>query len=229
VVAGLTPNEASAAMEKALSKYMRHPVVTIGVVQEGQIEVLVLGNVKAPNKYMISSQGRLYDAIAAAGGLGPVDGDLPMARIGSADGKIVQYSLQKLLQEGDTSQNAPLFDQATVYVEAPATFLVKVVGDVTRGGDVQVHEGERLSAAVARAGPSQTADLNRITLARVDADGKKVVQNVDLYQVLNKGDFEKDVLVQKGDFIAVPIAKGHSDTVSGPFSILYTLGRVFGL
>jgi polysaccharide export outer membrane protein len=229
VVAGLTPNEASSAMEKALSKYMRHPVVTIGVVQEGQIEVLVLGNVRTPNKYMISSQGRLYDAIAAAGGLGPVDGDLPMARIGSSDGKIVQYSLQKLLQEGDTSQNAPLFDQATVYVESPATFLVRVVGDVSRAGDVQVHEGEHLSAAVARAGPTQTADLNRITLARVDADGKKVVRNVDLYEILNKGDFEKDVVVQKGDFIAVPISGGHHDTVSGPFSILLSLGRVIGL
>ena len=228
-VAGLTPNEASGVMERALTKYMRHPVVTIGVVQEGQIEVLVLGNVKAPNKYLISSQGRLYDAIAAAGGLGPTDGDLPMARIGTSDGKVSQYSLQKLLQEGDLSQNAALPDQATVYVESPATFLVRVVGDVSRGGDVQVHEGEHLSAAVARAGPTQTADLNRITLSRTDADGKKSVQTVDLYAILNKGEYDKDVAMQKGDFIGIPMASGHSDTVSKPFGLLYTLGRVFGL
>lgn len=228
-VAGLTPNEASAAMQKALSKYMRHPVVTVGVVQEGQMEVLVLGNVRLPNKYMISSQGRLYDAIAAAGGLGPVDGELPMARIGTADGKISQYSLQKLLQEGDTSQNVPLFDQATIYVESPATFLVRVVGDVQRPGDVQVHEGEHLSAAIARAGPSQTADLNRISLARTDAEGKKSVQSINLYAILNKGEFDKDVVMQKGDFLSVPISGGHHDTVSGPFSILYTLGHFFGL
>jgi polysaccharide export outer membrane protein len=228
-VAGLTPTEASVAMQKALAKYMRHPVVTVGVVQEGQMEVLVLGNVKLPNKYMISSQGRLYDAIAAAGGLGPTDGDLPMARIGTAEGKISQYSLQKLLMEGDATQNVPLFDQATVYVESPATFLVRVVGDVQRAGDVQVHEGEHLSAAIARAGPSQTADLNRISLARTDADGKKSVQTINLYAILNKGEFEKDVVMQKGDFLSVPISSGHHDTVSGPFSILYTLGRVFGL
>jgi polysaccharide export outer membrane protein len=227
-LAGLTPTEASAAMEKALAKYMRHPVVTVGVVQEGQMEVLVLGNVKQPNKYMISSQGRLYDAIAAAGGLGPVDGELPMARVGTADGKISQYSLQKLLQEGDSTQNAPLFDQATVYVESPATFLVRVVGDVQRAGDVQVHEGEHLSAAIARAGPTQTADLNRISLARTDADGKKSVQTINLYAILNKGDFEKDVVMQKGDFLSVPISRGHQDTVSGPFSVLYTLGHFFG-
>lgn len=229
VVAGLTPTEASAAMEKALAKYMRHPVVTVGVVQEGQMEVLVLGNVKAPNKYMISSQGRLYDAIAAAGGLGPVDGDLPMARVGTPDGAVTRYSLQKLLQEGDVTQNAPLADQATVYVESPATFDVRVVGDVQRAGDVQVHEGDHLSVAIARAGPTQTADLNRITLARVGADGNKTVQTIDLYQILNKGEFDKDVVMQKGDFIAVPIAKGHQDTVSGPASILYSIGHLFGL
>ncbi len=229
-VAGLTPAQASVAVEKALAKYMRHPVVTVGVVQEGQIEVLVLGNVKTPNKYLISSQGRLYDAIAAAGGLGPTDGDLPLARVGTPDGsKIEQYSLQKLLQEGDTSQNVELFDQATVYVESPATFLVRVVGDVQRAGDVQVHEGEHLSAAIARAGPTQTADLNRITLARIDADGKKVVQHIDLYEILNKGEFDKDVVMQKGDFVAIPISKGHSDTVSGPTGILYTLANLFRL
>jgi polysaccharide export outer membrane protein len=228
-LAGLTPNEASAAMEKVLAKYMRHPVVTVGIVQEGQIEVLVLGNVKAPNKYLISSQGRLYDAIAAAGGLGPVDGDMPMARVGTPDGKIEQYSLEKLLQQGDVTQNAPLFDQATVYVESPATFNVRVVGDVQRAGDVQVHEGEHLSAAIARAGPSQTADLNRITLARVDPDGKKVVKTVNLYAILNSGDFDNDVVMQKGDFLAVPISGGHHDTVSGPASLLYSLGRIFGL
>ncbi len=229
IVAGLTPNEASAAMEKALSKYMRHPVVTIGVVQEGQIEVLVLGNVKAPNKYMISSQGRLYDAIAAAGGIGPVDGDLPMARVGTPDGAVTKYSLQKLLQEGDVTQNAPLADQATVYVESLPTFDVRVVGDVQRAGDVQVHEGDHLSVAIARAGPTQTADLNRITLARVDAAGNKTVQTIDLYQILNKGEFDKDVVMQKGDFIAVPISSGHHDTVSGPASLIYSIGHLFGL
>jgi protein involved in polysaccharide export with SLBB domain len=226
-VAGLTPAEATAAVVKALSKYMRHPVVTVGVVQEGQIEVLVLGNVKNPNKYSISSQGRLYDAIAAAGGLGPTDGDMPTARVGTADGKISQYSLQKLLQEGDVSQNAPLTDQATVYVESPLTFNVRVVGDVQRAGDVVLHEGDRLSTAIARAGPTQTANLNNVTFARVDADGKKVVQQIDLYQILAKAEFEKDVVMQKGDFVAIPIAQGHHDTVSGPAALLNAVGQFF--
>ena len=81
------------------------------------------------------------DALAAAGGLGPTDGDLPDARV--SDGNVVQnVSLQRLLHGGDLSQNVTLANGVTIYVPSPATFNIQVYGAVDHPGDVTLHEGD---------------------------------------------------------------------------------------
>jgi polysaccharide export outer membrane protein len=70
---------------RALSRYLRHPKVAVAVSLVGPLDVYVLGNVKTPGKYQLQPDSRLMDALAAAGGLGPVDGDLPAARISEGD------------------------------------------------------------------------------------------------------------------------------------------------
>jgi hypothetical protein len=43
-VAGLTPSEAAASVAASLRKFIRDPEVTVAVNQQGQMTVLVLGN-----------------------------------------------------------------------------------------------------------------------------------------------------------------------------------------
>src|ERR1700676_4165074 len=75
-VGGLTPSRASDAVARALSRYLRHPQVTVAVVTPATLDVMVLGNVKTPGKNSLKSESRLTDAIAAAGGLGVTNGPL---------------------------------------------------------------------------------------------------------------------------------------------------------
>jgi polysaccharide export outer membrane protein len=230
---GLTPTQAERALAAALSKFIRHPVVSISVTQEGQINVLVLGDVKAPGKYQLPAGGRATDAIAAAGGLGPVNGDYPIVRIADANGNLQQIDLQKVLHDGDTSRNVRLTDQSTVYVPAPNTFNVEVFGSVDKPGDVTLYEGDRLAMAIARAGPSTASnpDLNRIEIRRTDPSGKATVMTVNLYSILQSGDLSKDVLMQKGDIVWVPQAKRSfgQQVASGGFSggVLFFLRSLF--
>src|SRR5580704_7740557 len=129
-VAGLTSGQASNVVAKALSRFLKNPSVTVAVALLGPVEVLVLGNVKTPGKYVMQPESRLTDALAAAGGLGPTDGDLPTARLQTLDGAVSQVSLQKLLHDGDTSLNAPISNEMTVHIPSLLTLYVQIFGAV---------------------------------------------------------------------------------------------------
>jgi polysaccharide export outer membrane protein len=216
-VAGQTPEQAAATIKHALEKYIRHPVVTVSVTQVGQVNVMVLGDVKTPGKYPLPPTATLTDAIAAAGGINPIEGPYPDAKIGLPGGQTTQVSLQKLLHDGDTSLNVPLQDGSIVYIPAPATISVQVVGSVDHPGEVDVREGDRLSMAIALAGASSAAnsDLNNITVTRTLPDGKSEAIHVNLYKTLEGGDLSKDLVLQKGDIVYVPSMKGRSPNGGG--------------
>lgn len=223
LVGGKTPGEASDMVARKLQRYLKSPRVTVAVFNVAPVESLVLGNVKTPGKYTLLPPARLTDVIAAAGGLGPTDGDLPEARIQTAAGTITSVSLQKLLHDGDLTQNVPIQPGDEVYVPSPNLFAVHVIGAVDKPGDVQLHDGDDLAMAVARAGTSATSnpDLNRITVTRTDAAGKSTITNINLYDVLKNGDKSQDIKMVKGDLVYVPQAR--KQTNGGTF------GDIFGI
>jgi polysaccharide export outer membrane protein len=207
-VAGLTTAQASSAVAQKLHRYLRSPQVTVAIYTVGPVEALVLGNVKVPGKYTLPPPARVTDAIAAAGGLGPVDGDFPDARLEAPEGTTKSVSLQKLLHDGDESQNVAIESGETVYVPSPSVFNVVVTGAVDKPGDVALHEGDDVAMAVARAGASsaQKPDLNRVTVTRTQGDGKIMRQTINLYPILQNGDLSHDLKLQKGDLVFVPQA-----------------------
>lgn len=228
-VAGKTLDQAAALLTERLRKYVRQPVVSVAILQLGQPDVLVLGDVKSPGKYQLRSDAKLTDAIAAAGGLVNVNGTFPEARVADSSGNVTSVSLESLLQRGDTALDVPLSEGSVVYVPGPVQFTVNVAGAVDHPGEVQVNEGDHLSVAIAKAGDSQNAnsDLNHIRLIRTEADGKQTSEEINLYQALNNGDQSADVALQKGDVIYVPQSAKHSDVFGGVGSgLLYILTRL---
>jgi polysaccharide export outer membrane protein len=227
-VGGLTPTQAGGAIASALKRYLRHPQVTVAVEQLGPVDVYVLGNVKLPGKYLVEPQSRLMDAIAAAGGLGPTDGDYPQARVSTAGGDAKSVSLQQLFKGGDLSQNLPVLPDTTIYIPSPITFNVQVLGAVDHAGDVTLHEGDGIVVAVARAGnsPNISSDLNHVSVRHTEPDGKVTTQTVNVYEILKTGDSSKEVPLHKGDIVYVPQGYGRRDGLTPITSILYAIGHV---
>lgn len=226
-VGGQTPSQATASLDQALAKYLRSPIVSIGVVNVGQLTVMVLGNVKTPGKYTLPYNSHVTDAVAAAGGMGLTNGDYPIARV-SDSGGIRDTSLQAILRGGDAKSDLTLHDNTVVYVPSPVTFNVEVVGAVDKPGEIPLSEGDRLSTAIAKAGNSSNsnADLNAIRVTRPGPDGKPTVYNVNLYDELQHGDQKADLVLQKDDVVYVPQAKKGGSAVTG--SVFGLLGRFFG-
>lgn len=225
-IAGKTPQQAAGVLSQRLLKYVRHPVVTIAITQLAQPNVLVLGDVKNPGKYQLRSDGRLSDAIAAAGGLVDSNGAYPLARVSDPTGKITQVSLQDLLRQGKVNLDESLSEGSVVYVPGPIQMTVHVTGAVDRPGDIQVNEGDRLAVAVAKAGNSANAqaDLNHVRVIRRDSKGQPQTMEINLYKALQNGDETSDVALQKDDVIFVPQARRKSDFLQSP--LIYLLTRL---
>jgi polysaccharide export outer membrane protein len=225
-VGGNTPTQAAATITKSLEEYVKHPIVTVGVAQMGQNDVLVLGDVKTPGRYVVRSGAHLSDAIAAAGGLGPTNGNYPDARVTEPGGQTAVISLQQLLVNGQSKLNVPLSNNAIVYVEGPLPIRVEVLGAVDHPGYYEVHQGDRLSAAIAQAGTSANskADLNHVFITR-QVDGKSEKQEINMYNALQHGDFAKgDPKLQKDDVVYVPMAKQPN-----LFNPLYLIENLIGV
>lgn len=229
-VGGLSTEAASTRISESLGRFVRRPSVTVTVSSAAQYTVLVLGNVKNPGKYNLRSDARVTDAIAAAGGLGPTNGDLPVARVNEPHQGEQRVSLQRLFRQGDERSNLPLGDGAEVYVTSPVTFDVEVVGAVDHPGNVTLSEGDHLSMAIARAGNSSnsSADLNNIRVTRQLTDGKTTVYTVNLYQTLEHGNMGVDIPMKKGDVVYVPQVKRHGLAGGAGASAVFLLQHLAG-
>lgn len=228
-VGGKTPVAAAGTIKSALTKYIRHPIVTVAVAQQGENTVLIFGDVKTPGRYALHADAHLTDAIAAAGGLGPTNGDFPPARVSDAKGDVHSISLQHLLHDGDSKLNIPIDNGAIVYVPGPATYQVEVTGSVDHPGEIELNEGDRLSMAIAKAGNSANAhaDLNHIRVTRVDATGHTQATEINLYQALEHGDMRYDPILAKGDIIFVP--QGRTPGAGNTGGVLFLLRHMIGL
>jgi polysaccharide export outer membrane protein len=227
LVGGMAVAEARDSLAAALKKYLKHPIVSLSMLQQGTIGVMVLGNVKAPGKYQVRSGARVADGIAAASGI-MTTGDYPIARVQQSDGTMTPVNLQKLLHDGDATQNVELEDNSIIYVTGAETIRVQVLGAVSRPGNVEVNKGDHLSMAVARAGADSASrpDLNRVFITRKDpATGVSTSYQVNLFLALQKGEMQNDPVLVQDDKVFVPEARGISPVSIG---LLGILGRLLG-
>ena len=226
-VDGQTPDQAAATIGKAMRKYVRQPMVTVSVLSQGPIDVLVLGDVKTPGKYLMPATSRVSDALAAAGGLAPTDGEFPVARISTESGTISQVPLQKLLHDGDTSVDMRLTNGSTLYIPALLTFNVDVLGAVDRPGEITLREGDKLAVAIAKAGvsPNTSPDLNNVEVKRTLPDGTTKTYTINLYNTLKDGNVSADLTMAKGDVVYVP--QGKKPATNGIMGVFTTLLLLF--
>jgi len=219
---GLPIDEAQQRLAYMLSEYVRNPQVTIDVVKVGIDSVLVLGNVKTPGKYALRAGSRFTDAIAAAGGLGPVDGPLPDARLGNPTGSVRYVSLQDVLRRGDMQSDLPVTNGDVIYVPSPIDIRVTVLGAVDRPGELALHYGDPITAAIALAGAGANAqaDLSHVYLTRMLPNDVKHTYEINLYQALQGNNEKFDVPLQQGDIVYVPQEKKAGGVLWGSLLIL---------
>jgi protein involved in polysaccharide export with SLBB domain len=111
------------------------------------------------------------------------------------------------------------FQKATVTVAIESTLVgavnsvggvggvIYVIGNVNRPGPLLLPKDERFTIAKAIIAAGNLATFGngaKVQLIRYDKAGKKYITYVNVDRIMKRGEFEKDIQVQDGDWIIVP-------------------------
>jgi polysaccharide export outer membrane protein len=210
---GLTVPEAADLIENEFRTYIRaKPAVTLTVRTAASQQVWVLGRVNSPGVYSLGGPTSLLDVVSEAGGLGvntPAGGmysevaDLPRSFL-VRDGHLVPVDFQRLLRDGDLSQNVYLQTGDFVYVPSLHSSQVHVLGAVLQPRSERMNGALTLVQAIALAGGTvPTACLPNVAILR----GSLAHPRIAIVAVNNvlRGK-APDVRLEPGDIVYVPFA-----------------------
>lgn len=209
-LAGLNLEDATALVERKLSKYLRAPLVTLLPVSVSGYYFTIAGRVVRPGNYTVSiGQTRLLDAFSLAGGfsLGSFHGDtVELADLDNAyikrEGKRLPVNFKKVVYEGDDLHNIPLLNGDYIYVPSTMSGYIIFLGEVGSNTYVGFSEGMTLLQGLSYVNGLKTGTHS--PYVRVIRGGMEntVVYTVNVDKILNGK--MKDFQLCANDIIYVP-------------------------
>jgi polysaccharide export outer membrane protein len=217
-VVEMSPSEAATAIHDRLisAHFLVHPQVAVVVDQYATENVTLIGEVKLPGAYPITTPRPILDVVALGGGLDPVaDRHILIERRGDHEHPI-PYTLNNDAEQA-------IRDQIMVYpgdtVVVPKAGIVYVLGDVYRPGGYAMSNNQSqltlLEALSIAGGPTKTARLGKVRLLR-KAD------HTDMK--LSLGEIEKgkqpDFAMAPGDILYVPFSFGKNLVINSSSGLM---------
>jgi polysaccharide biosynthesis/export protein len=229
-VAGLTVQQTEQEMDKALSKYIRHPQVVVNVAEVRSQPVSVLGAVNSPGVHQVQGHKTVLEMLASAGGIRQDAGysiritrqvewgciPLPGAQL-DASGKfsVAEVNLRKIMDAKTPEENIQIFPHDVISV--PKAEMVYVIGEVHRSGGFVLGEHQSISVLQALSlaeGMNTGADPRHAKILRLKADADQREElKVDVKDALNgkKPDFP----LQGEDILFIPGSTGKKAALRG--------------
>ena len=205
-VAGLTPGDVEALVEKALEAHILDPQVTVFVKEYESTKVSVSGAVKQPSNYEMLGPKTLIEMISRAGGLEDDHGDEIVVFRTGEDGATERISidLRGLVFEVKPDLNILLEAGDIIYIPGVDTMRISIGGSVRLPDLYKVprnHPISLLEAITLAGGTTDRAAEKKVKIIR-STDGNRTSFLVNLRKV-KKGKAE-DPLLKDGDMILVP-------------------------
>lgn len=189
VLAGLTVEEAKTKLRNVMAKTYPglktgNTFLQVSLGQIRSIRVTLIGEIKQPGTYELSSLATLANALYASGGPS-TNGSFRKIDLIRNGKKIVTFDLYDFLLNGDLTKNVLLKDDDIIKVHPYAVRLF-VNGAVKRPAIYESEPGENLATVIEKyaAGFADSANKNRITIQRFGDLGKSIL-NVE-YKQLNQ-------------------------------------------
>ena len=186
-------------------RVVRGDILIVREIDQAKTQVQVLGEVAHPGTFPIPSDGSVAATLAAAGGPTATAALTRATILRGADA--IPVNLTPLMRGDKPAGTATLLPGDTLIVPTNRqTFAV--FGAVTRPGAVAYPEDKKLdylSALSLAGGQERDADLKKAVLLRPSpTGGKPAVIEVNLWNVMQKGDMTQNVAVQPGDVLFLP-------------------------
>jgi polysaccharide export outer membrane protein len=190
-VTGMRFVELKQALARRINKKMLGvtPYVSLGALRS--MRVFLMGDVNRPGSYMVSALSTMTNALFVSGGVKTIGSlrDIQLKR----RGKVVQhFDLYDLLLKGDTSKDVRIQPGDVIFVP-PVGATAGVAGEVRRPAVYEIKQEKTISELVEMAGGLlPTAYSPASQLQRINAQGERVLVNVDLSSELESARQIKD-------------------------------------
>ena len=169
-VSGLQFQQVHGFLRSQLERIFRNFDLSVNMGQLRSVEIFVVGQVRRPGAYTVSSLSTLINALFASGGPSAQGSmrHIQLKRNGQAD---VEFDLYDLLLKGDKSKDARLLPGDVVYVP-PSGSQVAVAGSVKNPAIYELRGEANAGDLIHMAGGlSAVADGQRATLERIHQRG----------------------------------------------------------
>jgi protein involved in polysaccharide export with SLBB domain len=207
-VAGLTFSQAKHLIEGRAAQITGVQVeVTMGQLRT--IQVFVMGEVKQPGAFTISSLSRISNALVAAGGISKV-GSLRKIQLRRGNQTIKVLDLYDVLLRGDTANDTRLEPQDVIFIPVIGQ-VAAIAGDVKRPAIYELApREENLNGLIALAGGvTAFGYTQRVQVLRVENHVRRTVLDVDL-EKLRKENYG----IRDGDLTKIfPVLPGQSNAL----------------
>ena len=176
---GLGFADAERLIRARLATVYRNARVQVSMGRMRTIEVFVLGAATRPGKYPLTGMATAFHALIAAGGPGPL-GSLRDIRVMRGEQEVGRLDLYPFLLSGDRRQDPRLQNGDVVFV-GMMSGRIGIQGEVPRPGVYESNGPLSLRRLLEMAGgPNPFADLSRVSIERVEANGGFRVEDVVL-------------------------------------------------
>jgi len=221
-VANLSPAEAAIAIHDRYvnAHFLNHPEVSVVVDQYATQNVTVIGEVRQPGAYPLSTPRPILDVIALGGGLNEVaDRNILVERHGDQSNPI-PYTVSN--NAGQAIKEQVLVNPGDTVV-VPKAGIVYVLGDVNRPGGYTMTDNQSkislLEALSIAGGAAKTARLGHARLIR----------KVDHTETqISLGDIQKgkqpDFAMSPGDILYVPFSYAKNLIIASSAGVLGAAG-----
>ena len=186
-VSGLTIEEASQVIKSRLSKYFTglsgsNPTtflqISLGNIRT--IQVHLVGELRLPGTFTLSSFSTVFNALYAAGGP-TINGTMRNVKLIRNNKQIAVIDIYDFLIRGQANLNQQLQDQDVILVE-PFAARVQIQGEVKRPGVLEMKEGESFQDVLQYAGGfTDAAYEERVSVIR-NTGKEKAVSDIYLDQ-----------------------------------------------
>jgi polysaccharide export outer membrane protein len=166
-VSGLRYDELNGALSRSIGRVFKNFELNVTMGQLRSIQILVVGQVKAPGSYTVSSLSTLVNALFASGG--PSNrGSMRQVVLRRQGAEIAHFDLYDLIAGGDKSRDAQLLPGDVIYVP-PVGRLVALAGSVNLPAIYELKDHDTLKDVLSYAGGlTTTAAGQKAFVDRID-------------------------------------------------------------
>jgi polysaccharide biosynthesis/export protein len=209
-VKDLTVQEIEEKLKKGLEvDYLVNAQVLVFIEQYHPKQVSVMGEVTKPGKFDMPDEKDLTitGAIVMGGGFTP-EADIAntkILRLKNGREEFIKVDMKDVTQKGEKEKDIVL-EPDDIIVVPKGFWKISIVGEVTKPGRYDMSKERQLSVmeAIAMAGGfTRDADLSNAKILRSKQGQKEVIQ-VNINDIMVKGDKDKNVTLEPEDVIVIP-------------------------